>query len=89
MSEIHWTIRPPRQQQVGSSEVPVDVKTRERLRRAIEAKVAEGFQIESRADKYAVLVKPPRRLFGITLPGPATRVTISLDKRGHPAVRSS
>jgi hypothetical protein len=89
MGEIHWTIRPPRQQPADSSGAPVDVKARERLRRAVEAKVAEGFQIESRADRYAVMVKPPRPLLGITLPGRTTRITILLDNHGHPAVRPS
>jgi hypothetical protein len=82
-----WTIRPPGEQAVEPAPAPVSRDAHRRLMGAVEAKLAQGFQIESQADKYVVLVKRPRRCLGVTLPGGAARVVVSLDQRGHPTVR--
>lgn len=89
MAENLWGIRPPGQQAEKPASVPVDRKARERLMAAVEAKVAQGFQVESQKERYAVLVKRPRRYLGISLPSRPTRVIVSLDQRGYPTDRAS
>jgi hypothetical protein len=89
MAEAHWGIRPPGEQPVEVAQEPVHREARERLKRAVQAKLAQGFEIESQGDSQAVLVKGPRRCLGITLPGATTREIVSLDERGYPTVRTS
>ena len=84
-----WTIRPPGEQAVEPAPRSVHREARVRLLQAVEAKVAQGFQVESQDELQAVLVKGPRRCLGITLPGGTTRATVSLDQRGYPTVHTS
>ena len=87
MAGAFWGIRPPDEQLQEDDPRPVHREAHERLARAVEAKLAEGFEIESQDDKHAVLVKAPRKYLGVTMPGPAIRAVVSIDDRGHPTVR--
>jgi hypothetical protein len=54
---------------------------------AVDEQLAAGFEIETRAERHAVLIKR-RRLLGITGTGrKPTRIVVSLDLRGRPIVR--
>ena len=87
MAGAFWGIRPPGQEPAEHVLQPVRPEARERLQRAVEEKLAEGFQLESQDDREVVLVRMPRRYLGVTMPGSETRAVVSLDERGYPTVR--
>lgn len=80
MAEPQWSIRSPGEQTLEPAEKSSPDKERERFEREVEEKLAEGFQIESQSDSKIVLVKPPRRVLGLTLPGGPTRAVVSTGK---------
>ena len=88
MADAHWTIRPPGEQAAEPTS-SADLRAQERLTRAVAAKLAEGFEIESRSDTQVALVKRPKRLLGVTMPGGTARALVSLDPRGQPSVHST
>ena len=92
MAGAYWTIRPPGAQAppgehaVEAPPSSADLRAQERLTRAVAAKLAEGFEIESRGETQVVLVKHPKRWLGVAIAGGTTRVLVSLDQRGYPTV---
>jgi hypothetical protein len=89
MAGTYWSIRPPGEPAVEPEPSSADVRAQERLTRAVEAKLAEGFEIESRSDTQVVLVKHPKRWLGVELPGATTRALVALDQSGHPTVHTA
>jgi hypothetical protein len=60
---------------------------KQELARTLEAKVAQGYQVESRTDTHAVLrMGARRRWFGV-LPGTMSTYDIAVDERGHTSSR--
>lgn len=89
MAGAYWTIRPPGEQATEPEPGSADLRGQERLARAVALKIAEGFEVESRSDTQVVLVKHPKRIFGVALPGVASRARISLDQRGQATVQTT
>jgi hypothetical protein len=63
-----------------------EAKEQARLAQAIEAKVAQGYRIESRTDLQALVVKGPRRRLGIMRRGGEKRELVSINEWGHPKI---
>jgi hypothetical protein len=64
----------------------IDAKARAALGRTIEAKVAQGYRIESQTPEQAVLVRTSRRWFGL-FGGGETREAASINQWGHPSIQ--
>jgi hypothetical protein len=77
MAEPQWSIRSPGERALEPAEKSTRDREQERFEREVEEKLAEGFEIESQSDTKIVLVKPPRRVLGLTLPGGPTRAVVS------------
>ena len=88
MAEALWALRPPGEHAVEFAPRMVHRSAQERLVRAVQEKVTDGYQIESQGDSQTVLVKRPQRWLGVTMPGRTRRTIVSLDKRGYPTVRT-
>lgn len=95
MAGAYWSIRPPGVEAVPGEVVAepapsfAELRARQRLARVVEAKLAEGFEVESREETQVLLVKHPRRWLGVTLAGGTTRLLVSLDQRGYPTVHAA
>jgi hypothetical protein len=69
------------------SPAPTDDARKQELERTLQAKVAQGFTIESQTDTEAVLVmKGRRRWFGLTNT-PSVRYEVTVDEAGRAASR--
>jgi hypothetical protein len=88
MAEALWSLRPPAKQASEPALKPINEKARERLARAIEEKLSEGYRVESQGESEATLVRNPRRWRGFSLPGRGQRVIVSLDQRGQATVQT-
>jgi len=64
----------------------VEAKAQGRLAQAIEAKVAQGYRIESHTDLQAVLVKDSGRRLGIMRRRPERPELVSVNEWGHPKI---
>jgi len=64
----------------------VNAKERARLTQAVDAKVAQGYRIESQSDLQAVLVKDSGRRLRIMRRRPERRELVSVNEWGHPKI---
>jgi hypothetical protein len=80
MANAQWSIRSPGEQVLERAPKSTRGEAQERFERQVQARLAEGYQIESQSDTKVVLVEGPRRWLGFTLPGEPARVTVLLDQ---------
>lgn len=88
MTEAHWSLRPPDEEETTPRSEERNAKAQERLARVVQDKLTLGYRVETQTDTRAVVVRPARRVLGIELPGRATREVISIDHRGNPTVQT-
>ena len=86
MADVHLPARPSEQAAAEPAMRPVDATEQARLVRTIEAKVAQGYRIESQSDLQALVVKDPRRRLGIMRVGRERRELVSINEWGHPRI---
>jgi len=84
MAEVLLPVRPTEDTAFEPAARPVGPKTKARLARMIEERVAQGYRIESQGDLQALLVKVPTRWLDITRRGREKREVVSLNQWGYP-----
>jgi hypothetical protein len=83
MAEVLPPVQTAQQTAAEERTSTVDAKEHGRLIQAIDAKVAQGYQIESQTDLQALLVKSAKRRLGIGRRGREKRELVSINEWGH------
>jgi len=86
MAKILPPVRPTEGEAGEPVRCPGDAKEQGRLVRTIEAKVAQGYRIESQSDVQALLVREPRRRLGIMRRSNEKRELVSINQWGYPKI---
>ena len=86
MAEARACASPSGELAVQAAPTAMNAKGQERLGRAIAAKLAQSYRIESQSVEQAVLVTTARRWVGL-FGGGETRELVSINQWGYPSIQ--